>query len=84
VSGRLVDIPDNPELVAELEVFKPNFDFEETPDYALQVAQQSAMLALCLVTHDLDPSMWEFHPSIYCNFDPDLIDPPMGGYWRLF
>jgi len=75
VSSQLVNVFNNPELVAELEVFRSDFTFDETPDYSLQVAQQSAVIGLSLVTHDLEPSMWEWHLTFYANFDVDAIAP---------
>jgi hypothetical protein len=71
----LVDIPEYPELMAELSVFKSAFTYNEKPDYSLQVAQQSGLNALCLVTYDLDPTMWEYHLDIYYGFDEDRLDP---------
>ena len=75
IESRLITIPEYPELMAELSVFKSAFTYDEKPDYSLQVAQQSGIHALCLVTYDLDPTMWEYHPDIYCGFDEDRLDP---------
>ena len=61
--------------MAELSVFKSAFTYDEKPDYSLQVAQQSGIHALCLVTYDLDPTMFEYHPDIYYGFDEDRLDP---------
>jgi hypothetical protein len=43
--------------MAELSVFKSAFAYDEKPDYSLQIAQQSGINALCLLTHDLDPTI---------------------------
>jgi predicted phage terminase large subunit-like protein len=75
IESHLITIPEYPELMAELSVFKSAFTYDEQPDYSLQVAQQSGIHALCLVTYDLDPTMWEYHPDIYYSFDPDRLDP---------
>jgi hypothetical protein len=75
IRNLLIDIPEYPELMAELSVFKSAFTYNETPDYSLQVAQQSGLNALCLVTYDLDPTMWEYNPDIYYGFDEDRLDP---------
>lgn len=69
----LVDIPEYPELMAELSVFKSAFTYDEKPDYSLQVAQQSGLHALCLVTYDLDPTMWEYRPDIWAPFEFDVV-----------
>ncbi len=72
VKKRLVDLPDNPELMAELEVFHSEPTFDESADYTAQIAQQSGVHALCLVTHDLSPAMSEL--SIYWSFDPTQVE----------
>jgi hypothetical protein len=61
--------------MVELSVFKSAFTYDEKPDYSLQTAQQSEIDALCLVTYDLDPTMWGYHPDICYGFDPDRLDP---------
>ncbi|HYC20716.1 MAG TPA: hypothetical protein VEF35_08920, partial [Candidatus Bathyarchaeia archaeon] len=75
IRNRVIDIPEYPELMAELNVFRSEFTFDETPDYTTQIAQQSAINALALCTYDLDPTMWQYKPSIYYGFDPDRLDP---------
>ena len=55
IRKRAVSYPECPELIAELGVFKSNLTFSGAPDYSLQVAQQSAVEALCLVTFDVNP-----------------------------
>jgi len=57
--------------MAELSVFKSAFTYDERPDYSLQTAQQSGIDALCLVTCDLDPTRWDYHPDVYYSFDED-------------
>ena len=75
IESRLITVPEYPELMAELGVFKSAFTYDEKPDYSLQAAQQSGIRALCLVTYDLDPTIWQYQPSIYYSFDPDRLDP---------
>jgi predicted phage terminase large subunit-like protein len=54
IRNQLIDVPEYPELMAELNVFRSADTFDETPDYTLQVAQQSGIHGLCLVTYDVD------------------------------
>jgi predicted phage terminase large subunit-like protein len=77
VRKRLVDLPNNPELMAELEAFHSEPTFDESADYTAQIARQSGVRALCLVTHDLSFTQSEFRPTVYCSFDEDQIEP-----WR--
>jgi hypothetical protein len=42
-------------ITAILDVFKSDLTFSGVPDYSLQVAQQSAVQALCLATYDYEP-----------------------------
>jgi predicted phage terminase large subunit-like protein len=70
---KLVTFPDYRGLLAELDVFKSDFTFNEGPDYSLQVAQQSAIHALCLVTLDLDPPELRKQFTTYYSYDPDLL-----------
>jgi len=76
----MIAFPDRSELLAELEVFTSYFTYTAAPDYSLQVAQQSAIHALCLVTHDLTPGLIRYltQPSIYYSYDPDFVK---GGYF---
>jgi hypothetical protein len=71
----IVTFPQHPQLLAELEVFKSEFTWNESPDYTLQIAAQSAISAMCLVTHDLSPELIKYttQPSIYFSFDPDML-----------
>lgn len=73
IRNQLIDVPEYPELMAELNVFRSADTFDETPDYSLQVAQQSGIHALCLVTYDLDPTMWEYRPDIWAPFEFDVV-----------
>jgi hypothetical protein len=77
VRKSVVDLPNNPELMAELEAFHSEPTFDDSADYTAQIAQQSGVHALCLVTQDLSSTQAEFVPSVYCSFDPDQIEP-----WR--
>ena len=67
----MIAFPDHSELLAELEVFTSYFTYTAAPDYSLQVAQQSAIHALCLVTQDLSPELIHClrQPSICYNYD---------------
>jgi len=50
ISKKRITIPANPNLIAELQVFKSEYTLDETPDYSLQSGAQSGIYALCLVT----------------------------------
>ncbi|MGZ4846284.1 MAG: phage terminase large subunit [Halobacteriota archaeon] len=73
-NGR-ISYPNDPNLVAELQVFKSAYTFSETPDYTLQRGQDTAIRALCLVTHDLSAEEidWMWGPV-------DWISGPPKGY----
>jgi hypothetical protein len=70
-----VIFPHEPNLLAELEVFKSEFTLDESPDYSLQIGAQSAIHALCLVTFDLSPEVVKepFRPSIFYSYDRSLF-----------
>ncbi|MGA9079826.1 MAG: phage terminase large subunit [Halobacteriota archaeon] len=70
-----VIFPHEPNLLAELEVFKSEFTLDESPDYSIQTGAQSAIHALCLVTYDLIPEVVRdrFRPSIYYSYDRSLF-----------
>ena len=72
----MIAVPDYPDLKAELDVFKSGYTYDESADFSLQVAQQSAIDALCLVTHDITPGLIRYltQPSGYYSFDPDLFN----------
>jgi predicted phage terminase large subunit-like protein len=76
IESRLITIPEYPELIAELSVFKSAYTYHEKPDYSLQTAQQSGIDALCLVTHDVDPTPLKWEPNIYYSYDPDQLNWP--------
>jgi predicted phage terminase large subunit-like protein len=80
VRKREVTLPDNPELMAELEAFHSEPTFDESADYTAQIARQSGANALCLVTHDLSFTHPEFRPTIYWSFDRDQIESWRWGY----
>ena len=69
--NRVISYPHYPELIAELDVFKSDFTFSGAPDYSLQIAQQSGIHALCLVTYDVDPEAPLPFEDIYYSYDPD-------------
>jgi len=71
----MITIPDDRLLQAELDVFKSGITFDGSADYSLQVAQQSGIHALCLVTHDISAALIHYRrqPSIYFSYDQDLI-----------
>ena len=74
ISNRVISYPPYPELISELDVFKSDFTFSEAPDYSLQIAQQSGIHALCLVTHDADPEVLSMpFEEIYYSYDRDFI-----------
>jgi predicted phage terminase large subunit-like protein len=78
ISKDMVTFPQHPQLLAELEVFKSEFTWTESPDYTLQIAAQSAISAMCLVTYDLSPELikYQTQPSIYYSYDPDIFIRP--------
>ena len=67
----MITIPDYRLLQAELDVFKSGITFDGSADYSLQVAQQSGIHALCLVTHDLSPEevYYRRRPSVHYDYD---------------
>ena len=71
---KMITVSGFSELQAELDVFKSALTLDGSADYSLQVAQQSGIHALCLVTYDLTPALIDDlrQPSIYYSFDPDL------------
>ena len=75
MSNKHITFPHEPDLLAELEVFKSEFTLDESPDYSLQVGAQSAIRALCLVTYDMIPEVVnkKFEPSIYYSYDRSLF-----------
>lgn len=74
IRKHVISYPDCSEIIAELDVFKSDFTFNGVPDYNLQVAQQSAIEALCLATYNVDPE--EPIPSdlVHYNYDRDNLD----------
>jgi predicted phage terminase large subunit-like protein len=75
MNNKHITFPHEPDLLAELEVFKSEFTLDESPDYSLQIGAQSAIHAACLVTFDLSPEVVEqqFQPSIYFSYDRSLF-----------
>ena len=57
MKNKHITFPHEPDLLAELEVFKSEFTLDESPDYSLQIGAQSAIHAACLVTFDLSPEV---------------------------
>jgi predicted phage terminase large subunit-like protein len=78
LKSRMIVVPQFPDLLAELEVFKSEFSWNETPDYSLQVSAQSAIHALCLVTYDLSPELIKYQrdSSIYYGYDRERLSWP--------
>jgi len=72
---KMITVSGFSELQAELDVFKSALTLDESADYSLQVAQQSGIHALCLVTYDLTPELIDDlrQPSIYYSYDPELV-----------
>ena len=70
-----ITIPAYHELQAELDVFKSGPTLDGSADYSAQVAQQSGIHALCLVTYDISAALIHFRrqPSIYFSYDQHLI-----------
>lgn len=73
IRKRTISYPYYPELIAELDVFKSDPTFSGAPDYSLQIAQQSGIHALCLVTYDVDPEPPVEYENVYYSYDPDLL-----------
>ena len=71
----LITFPKHDELLAELEAFKSEFTWDESPLYSSQIAQQSAIHALVLATYDVTPEEIKYYsqPSVYYSYDPDLV-----------
>ena len=69
----IISYPYDPELIAELDVFKSDFTYSGAPDYTAQIAQQSGIHALCLVTHEVDPEQdWDPYDVWYHYYPEDL------------
>ncbi len=74
IRKRIVSFPHNPELIAELEVFKSDFTYSGAPDYTTQIAQQSGIHALCLVTHDVDPEQDRTpYENVWYHYYPEQL-----------
>jgi predicted phage terminase large subunit-like protein len=76
IKQRLITYPRHEELLAELEVFKSGFTFDESAEYDLQIAAQSAIHALCLATYDVTPEVINYYtqPSVYFSYDREFIE----------
>ena len=74
IHNRVISYPRYPELRAELDVFKSDFTFSGAPDYGLQIAQQSGIIALCLITYDVPPEAPYPFENVYYSYYPDLIE----------
>ena len=74
IRKRIISYPYDPELIAELDVFKSDLTFSGAPDYGLQIAQQSGIHALCLVTHDVDPEQDRTpYENVWYNYYPEQL-----------
>ncbi len=75
IRKRIISFPRDPELIAELDVFKSDFTFSDAPDYTTQIAQQSGIHALCLVTFEVDPEEG-FGPyeSVWYHYYPEDLN----------
>ena len=74
IRKRIISYPYDPELIAELDVFKSDLTFSGAPDYGLQIAQQSGIHALCLVTHDVDPEQdWDPYEYVWYHYVPEQL-----------
>ena len=75
ISKRIISFPHNLELIAELEVFKSDFTYSGAPDYTTQIAQQSAIHALCLVTCDVNPEQdYSPYEKVWYHYYPEQLD----------
>jgi hypothetical protein len=81
ISNRAITYPDYSELMAELDVFKSDFTYGEASDYSMQVAQQSAIHALCLVTYDVDPEEFNTPIEVFYSHDYDRFLYGHSGWW---
>ena len=57
ISYKQIKIPNDPELLAQLEVFKSETRLDGRPDYSYQAGQNSAVRGLCLVTYNVYPDI---------------------------
>ena len=74
IRKRIISYPHDPELIAELDVFKSDFTYSGAPEYGLQIAQQSGIHALCLVTHDVDPEQDRTpYENVWYNYYPEQL-----------
>jgi hypothetical protein len=71
--NHIISYPKYPELIAELDVFKSDFTLSGAPDYSLQIAQQSGIHALCLVTKDVDPETPRQYQNVFYHYNRDLL-----------
>jgi hypothetical protein len=75
IRNRVISYPYDPELIAELEVFKSDFTYSGAPDYTTQIAQQSGIHALCLVTSDVNPEQdYSPHEKVWYHYYPEQLD----------
>jgi len=74
IRKRLVSYPYYPALIAELDVFKSDFSLSGVPQYSMQIAQQSGIHALCLVTYDADPEPPVQYEYVLYHYYPGLLD----------
>ncbi|MGZ4951491.1 MAG: phage terminase large subunit [Halobacteriota archaeon] len=74
IRRRIISYPNNPELIAELEVFKSDLTLGGVPDYTAQIAQQSGIHALCLVTFEVNPEQ-AFPPraNVFYHYVPEQL-----------
>ncbi len=71
----VLSYPNYPELIAELDVFTPDFTYDGAPEYNTQLAQQSGIHALCLVTHDVSPEPVSTPcENVWCHYVPEQLD----------
>jgi predicted phage terminase large subunit-like protein len=75
IRKRIISFPHNLELIAELEVFKSDFTYSGAPDYTTQIAQQSGIHALCLVTSDVNPEQdYSPHEKVWYHYYPEDLN----------
>ncbi|MGZ4892274.1 MAG: hypothetical protein ACXV2B_08495 [Halobacteriota archaeon] len=64
-----ISYPNDPDLIAELEVFRSEFTATGAPDYSVQRGQDTAVRALCLVTYDLSAEEFDWMwGAVYYNY----------------
>jgi hypothetical protein len=70
----IISYPHDPELIAELDVFKSDLTFSGAPDYTTQIAQQSGIHALRLVTFEVNPEeAFDPYENVWYHYVPEQL-----------